>query len=91
MKQREKVITGLVHALKLSLRYLEHPDVRAIPFCCHADVAAERAKEEIAKAELLESDFLIDEIAGFLNGLSIGNGEVAKNAKTLHEKLLATA
>lgn len=54
-------------------------------------IVAERAKEEIAKAELLKSDFLIDEIAGFLKGLSIGNGEIAENAKTLHKKLLATA
>ena len=39
----------LLAALELAVKYLDHPDVQAIPFALHAECAANRAREAIAK------------------------------------------
>lgn len=41
----------LLEALRLALRYLDHPEVQAIPFALPATAAIERARAAIAKAE----------------------------------------
>ena len=41
----------LLEALKLAVRYLEHPDVQRIPFALHASAPLERARAAIEKAE----------------------------------------
>ena len=53
-EEQRKLIAAapeLLAALQLALRYLEHPDVQAIPFALHASVPAERARRAIAKAK----------------------------------------
>lgn len=43
---------SLLHALKLALRYLEHPNVQAMPFARSAKSVAEHVvRPAIAKAE----------------------------------------
>lgn len=41
----------LLAELKLALRYLEHPDVEAIPFAMRASTVANRIRRTIAKLE----------------------------------------
>ena len=41
----------MLAALQLALRYLEHPDVQAMPFALPASVPAGRVRAAIAKAE----------------------------------------
>ena len=41
----------LVAELKLALRYLEHPDVQAIPFAMRASTVADRIHRTLAKLE----------------------------------------
>lgn len=47
---RDDLICELVEALKLSLRYLEHPDVDAMPFALPASGAALRVRGAIQRA-----------------------------------------
>jgi hypothetical protein len=41
----------LLEVLSLAIRYLDHPDVKAIPFSMSAAVVVNRARAAIAKAE----------------------------------------
>jgi len=45
------VAPGLLARLKQSLVYLDHPDVRAIPFVKNSEVMANQAREIIEEAE----------------------------------------
>lgn len=42
--------TDMYAELELALRYLDHPDVRALPFALPAEAAAERCRAALAKA-----------------------------------------
>ncbi len=42
---------ALLEALKLAVRYLEHPDVLALPFALSAECAANRARDAIEAAK----------------------------------------
>lgn len=41
----------LLHALELTIRYLDHPEVKTIPFAMSVDAAIEQARAAIAKAK----------------------------------------
>ena len=43
LKQAEDDKAKLRAALRLAVRYLEHPEVQSIPFALHVSAAAERA------------------------------------------------
>jgi len=51
MEDPGKAIPEMLEALKLAKRYLEHPDVQAIPFALNASVPLSRIVNVIAKAE----------------------------------------
>ena len=42
---------ALLEAMKLAVRYLEHPDVQALPFALSAECAANRARDAIEAAK----------------------------------------
>ena len=44
-------VPALVAALELAVRYLEHPDVKALPFAMRSAHAAERARAALALAK----------------------------------------
>jgi len=41
----------IVATLNLALRYLEHPDVRAIPFALHVDAVIQRVRGVLKKLQ----------------------------------------
>lgn len=41
----------VLEVLRLAVRYLEHPDVQAMPFAAPVQTVVERAREAIRKAE----------------------------------------
>ena len=47
-----KTIKELSASLELAIRYLEHPDVQAMPFALHPSAVVERAKAVLQKAQL---------------------------------------
>ncbi|MCH7631461.1 MAG: hypothetical protein IIC07_06200, partial [Proteobacteria bacterium] len=51
LKQAEEDKCILLDALRLAVRYLEHPDVQSIPFALPASAPLERARAAIEKAE----------------------------------------
>jgi len=51
--QIAKVNKELLARLKQALRYLDHPDVRAIPFAQPAEICAKNCEKAIENAEKL--------------------------------------
>jgi hypothetical protein len=49
-KERE-AFEAMREALRLAIRYLDHPDVQTIPFALHAEIPANRARAALALAE----------------------------------------
>ena len=41
----------IIAALKLAARYLEHPDVQALPFALPSSTVAQRIKELVARLQ----------------------------------------
>lgn len=46
-----EVVQEMIAGLNFALRYLEHPDVQAIPFACRAQTAANKIRATLAKTK----------------------------------------